>query len=783
MSCQVDGDPNAPICIIGMAPGREELDADRPFVGGAGRLLWAIAKAAGFSRADCYIINVIGEWPGKKTGDPTAEQLTRYRARFEGALSVSTAKILVPLGGVALRALGGFEDGIEAWRGYLVKPNECPKVDLTIEEVGEYKTNTKAHRKGDPKITKRRVARATAIPESVVWILPTLHPAGVLRSGKKTLPAFKADLDRAMRALRGTLNPRHSFELELTDSPDGAGPIDSGPVVLDVETMPNNDIFRIGVAGSRCAWTAPWSGRARQVVGTALSAPDAIFVAHNVQFDLQRLAEAGLAFDGPLYDTMLAAQLLQPDLYKGLNEVASLYLDRRRWKHLAAESPAYYNLEDAKTEFELYEITRQLLAADGMLDLFENSVMKGVRVFSRMTQRGVPLHPERRVVWLNTLTEKEKELYGTWQALVGNVNPASPLQVKDILYKRFKLPLKLNKRGDETAEKAALIDLQREVEPGSVESRVIQTLLDIRATSKLLRTYARRPVGDDGCVHPYYLPISKDSDSEDTGRGMAGTGRPQARNPNIQQLPPDARRIVVPHSSDMVLVSFDFRQLELRIAAELSGDKSLRDDIEAGIFERIMVQFGCDRTRAKNLVYGTLYGGGPRALQRALKSRGIITSERECRELQDKFSAAYPDLWLWRQRIVSTMLAQWYLTNPYGRRRYFYGGNSDAPAAINFIPQSTAADIVWSDLEPFDANATVYGASLLASVHDEWLTECPRASVSEFVPAALGVLERVRPLIGPKFRALVGVKIGEDWGSMNPYEQAEEAKEAAEAKA
>lgn len=90
----IDGSPLAPLLIIGMAPGREELANNKPFIGGSGRLLWnQLMRKASISRADCYIINTIAELPLGSDGNPTAEQYDRWWDVFNAAVALSQARV------------------------------------------------------------------------------------------------------------------------------------------------------------------------------------------------------------------------------------------------------------------------------------------------------------------------------------------------------------------------------------------------------------------------------------------------------------------------------------------------------------------------------------------------------------------------------------------------------------------------------------------------------------------------------------------------------------------
>lgn len=211
-TAMVDGDPASPLIVIGMAPGREELANGRPFVGGSGKLLWKqLAKKAGISRADCYIVNTIGEWPEGSDGNPTKAQFDKWWGAFDEAVSLSTARAAFLLGGAALYRFTGIPKGptgIEEWRGYCIERSEAGLLTRTIETQGAYKTSNKKRgiTKGDPRIVKTKAVVQAPWPETVRYAIPSIHPAAILRTGLGGLPALASDSARVGRAVRGELN-------------------------------------------------------------------------------------------------------------------------------------------------------------------------------------------------------------------------------------------------------------------------------------------------------------------------------------------------------------------------------------------------------------------------------------------------------------------------------------------------------------------------------------------------------------------------------------------------
>lgn len=782
-SAMVDGDPSAPILVIAMAPGREELTANRPLVGASGKLTWALARRGGWSRADCYIINTIGEWPAKADGNPTEAQLEQYWDQFNAYLARSNAKVAVCLGGAAFDRLTAIlttdrrakrRSGIEAWRGYLVARADCGTHTRRVVRWEQYKTNTPKHRKGDPKLTRHRVVEQCTVPDSLGYIIPTIHPAAVLRTGYATLPALSADLARVGRALRGELRPTAiGGSFSTTPRTEVSG----DAVSFDIETrgtIVGAITVRMGIADGLGPWTSEWDTRSRAASIAILGEPGRTKVGHNiVSFDIPKLAADGVEVADPIFDTMLAASLLQPDLYKGLNACASLYLDCPRWKHENEARPDYYNAMDAQGQLELYHAECAELKRTGQYEWFTKVMMPGARVLAKMTERGIKLDQKRRDEWLADLRVREEAAETEWYGLTG-CSPSSNKQVQAFLYETSGLPISYNKYGGTTADAASLkealtwLGRQKESAPRTRTERALSCLLRYREVSKLRSTYAEYPLGDDGCIHPSYLPATKDDDNAGFGKGLAGTGRITSRNPNIQNQPPEARRLYVPHRADLILVEADYSQIELRVVAALSDDKALREALEGDVHSHTQALLGVDRVRAKNVMYGTIYGAGPRKLSMVLKARGYDISERDARELQDALARAYPGLWRWRTRIVEEVGRTFKLATPFGMHRYFYGGRRDAPAAIDFLPQGTAAGITWQILPPLEAAMQAVGGALLNLVHDSTLNEVPRTRLEEGIAALKGVMEVEWPQIEPGFRVPVSVKVGENWGEMKP---------------
>lgn len=586
-----------------------------------------------------------------------------------------------------------------------------------------------------------------------------LYPPGLVAAGKfHYLPVLAADARRLRRLSLGQCTP---LPIPHTTSyPEWSS---CSEITIDIETVGHTRaIACVGVAGpDGPAHVLTWSQSLRDWLSEALHASPLI-IGHNLAFDLPRLASAGVRVPATcrLFDTFHAAHLLLPDFYKGLERVASLYLDIHRWKHLSDVDPILYNATDVVATRALRARFADLLH-EYDLDRCFARIAEAIRPLISMSERGILVDAPRLAAWRNELSASLRVADAHWVRLAGAVNPGSPAQVTRFFYGK--------PRGAGWADEEALSRLTAR-RPSLREP--VSALLARRKVSKLLSTYASITLGTDGCVHPQFLPFDKEAE-----RGTAATGRLAATDPNIQNQPLPARRIFIARPG-LRLYEFDYSQIELRIAARLSNDPVLLDALRGDVHARTMALMGCDRVRAKNVTYGTLYGAAPSTLAGILTTSGFPTTIDEARALQAAFAAAYPVLWRWRTAVAVLGAQQGYLANPFGRRRWFHGnyllpsGEVEGPTVtemFDYLPQSTAADIMWSRLVPVDRLAAQAGGAVLAQVHDSFLFELP-PSPCEAVAEIRDAMEAPVPEIAPDFVVPVSIKSGVNWGEMEAYE-------------
>lgn len=591
------------------------------------------------------------------------------------------------------------------------------------------------------------------------------------------------------------------------------------------------------------AWThaAPVPLAARRL----LDAPLVLKVVQNGLFDIPRLIKAGIPVRGPLWDTMLAAQIDDPDAPGySLNELASFYLDCRRWKHKGSpgsrpkmpkiktwkrqfvcaacsagalsgagvkdtrrctscveldwgrafaawkELGAGYNRADAEVLIPIAVAQRQRLRRAGTFHVAESMMRVLEEVLIPLEMRGLRVDPARRAEVNAHFAQLASSSRRDWDALTGGaVNPSSVPQVKELLYGRWGLPLQFDKEERISVGLEALNvlkdTLQSEVaDPEDQEKvRAIEALISYKQAAHYLSSYIS--IGDR--IYPHYSPATKDS-YRGKEKAIASTGRILAKGGNnpdgtktgpLQQFPNELRALIIPEEG-FLFVHADYKQQELRTIATLSRCRWLLDrlDRKPDVFDDIGTALQCDRTRAKNVFYGTwAYGGSPEAGMRALRAKGFMVREEEVAEWQALGRHLCPELARWHSKILYEAAANGKLTNPFGRVRYFRDikRGSDGvfrgrqkPKALNYPIQSIGADIQRLILIPMARAAEKRGGFLSILMHDGFDCQVPRAEVEEFVPALRAVLEREWPEIAPGFRIPVEMATGSNWRDLTP---------------
>lgn len=397
-------------------------------------------------------------------------------------------------------------------------------------------------------------------------------------------------------------------------------------------------------------------------------------------------------------------------------------------------------------------------------------------VLRRMEERGVLVDTD----FLKSLSKEYKTELDLISARIykhagGEFNIGSPKQLGEVLFDKLGLVAKKKTAGGQRSTKESELQKLAGTHP------IIEDILAYRELSKLLSTYIDSIptlVDDESRLHTRYVQIG------------AATGRMASKDPNLQNIPIKTelgRRIrhAFVASPGMTLVSFDYSQIELRIAAILSGDEGLIEifkdnrDVHAEVAARVFHVQAHDvtyeqRRRAKIINFGLLYGMGVNALQ-----QGLGTSRREAQEFFDQYLAAFPKLAGYIEDTKALASKQGYTETMFGRRRYLDGIKSPIPyvraaaerMAINAPMQGSQADII--KLAMVEVDALLSGGKdvyQLLQVHDELVFEIAEDKVAAYAPKIKKIMEDALPLKDAKGVPIIAEgKRGPNWGEMKKF--------------
>lgn len=373
----------------------------------------------------------------------------------------------------------------------------------------------------------------------------------------------------------------------------------------------------------------------------------------------------------------------------------------------------------------------------------------------------------------------EKKMYAH-AGVEFNIN--SPKQLGEILYDTLGLKPK-NQKHTATGQRSTR---ESELEKLQGMHPIIEDILRYREIQKLTSTYIDTIptlVGADGRIHTTFLQAG------------SVTGRMASQNPGVQNIPvrtEEGRLIRRAFVADkgFTLVSIDYSQVELRVAAFLSGDKKMieifknGEDVHRGVASRVFGVSGDEvtadmRRQAKVINFGILYGMGVNALKANL---GEGTSRAEAQEFFNAYFNTFTRLAEYLEETKAFARANGYTETYYGRRRHFPGMNSSAPfiraqaerMAINAPVQGTSADIIRiamvrinDYLEKKKLTDTVH---MMLQVHDELVFEIRTEDMENIVLQLKKHMEEVLPLTETSgVPILAEVKVGENWDEMHPY--------------
>jgi len=792
------GSPTAPYLIVMLSAPSTKM------------LSWFYAKllAAGITKSDTRFVYMLDEPPMGANSKPTKDQLRRAEPRFSAEIRESRPRVVLPMGGPAVEALTGIKLPIFDTRGYLIEPSLYRTVERDVyTQYGVYANanKTKGIAKGDPKMKWMKEAASPLLAWQNAVVIPLFTLDHIRVEGFSLSPVLKEDLLRARRIVEGKCRPLDEHVHLFYNENDFYGQLfpQSKWVAIDIEThgVNNEVIDLVSFSDGVTACSFQWSETVRVMMERIFALPDVYFTLHNSPFDLPRLRANGVfidqqVIDTRVFDTMFGAVLLQPDLHKSLGRTASLYLDIRPWKWriLSEADPKRYSALDSYYTSLLAQVQSRVMQSLGCWNLFMGQgnhpgpgEMATVPVLTEMSREGIPLNYEYiRTVMLPKLEKRSLRLQKLWNKNFPDTKASSPKSLQKLLYGEWELPIQRSREDGISTDELALVSLSAFVETQRhlslfdgpwkhdprCNSRTFDLLMKLRDTNKLLGTYVA-PTALLGAarVHPSYLPVSKDNEKGAnktmSSKGNTATGRLASFGPNIQNQPKKARVMYVPEGSQC-FIQADYRSAELYVMAWMAEDKKLLADLAADMHQLNADRLGISRKVSKNVLYASQYLAGPsKQSEMILKQEHIYVSPAECLRISQGIWQHYDKTTAYKEHLVQLCKNKKYIQNPFGRIRFFHA--NEAPAAVDFIPQSIVADVLWCVLKPVSDMARRYGGRMYTTVHDSILIAVPLMYRAVAAREMREIMEQRFDIVKPGFHIPVEVKWagpGESWGKV-----------------
>lgn len=509
-------------------------------------------------------------------------------------------------------------------------------------------------------------------------------------------------------------------------------------------------------------------------------------IGQNIKYDMTVLDRQGIFLSGPIFDTMIASYLLNPEKRShSLEQIALDYLDHpmisyeeatlvngrkvASFAEVPMDSAAVYACEDADITLQAARLLGPGLEQSGLRRLMETVEMPLVPVLARMEKKGIRVDTGRLAVMSKELAGEldaiEQEIY---RAAGETFNIQSSRQLGYILFEKLGLP-----KRKKTKKKTGYSTDVEVLSALAAAHELPAMILRHRSLSKLKSTYvdalAELVNPESGRIHTSF------------NQTATATGRLSSSNPNLQNIPirteagRDIRRAFVPEAGCRFL-SADYSQIELRLLAHLAEDEKLigaflnDEDIHARTAAEVFMASPAMvtdelRRQAKTINFGIIYGMGAYSLSREL---GI----------SQKMAGTYIDNYFYKYRGVRAFIDATLesarktekVATQLGRVRHLPDINSKNAnlrafaerMAVNMPIQGTAADLLKLAMIRIDRTIAEKGLSsaMLLTVHDELVFEAPEKELGELETLVRGIMENIWEL---KVPLKVNVATGKNW--------------------
>lgn len=509
-------------------------------------------------------------------------------------------------------------------------------------------------------------------------------------------------------------------------------------------------------------------------------------IGQNIKYDISVLLNYDVQIKGPLFDTMIAHYLIQPDMRHNMDILAETYLNyetisietllgkkgknQKNMRDIAPKEVLNYAAEDADITFQLKGVFEPKLVETGVEKVFKNIEMPLVPVLARMEREGIKIDVHSLRSYSGELGETIIRLEREIIELAGRpFNVGSPRQLGEVLFDDLKLSDKPKKtKTGQYATSEAILEGLRKKHP------IIESILNFRELKKLKSTYVdalpELVHKKTGRVHTSF------------NQTVAATGRLSSTNPNLQNIPirtqngRKVRAMFVPADENHVLMAADYSQIELRVIAALAEDEAMisafknGEDIHkataAKVFEVPPEEVSREqRSNAKTVNFGIVYGVSAFGL-----SQQTDMSRKEAKAAIDGYFRTYPGIKEYMDKQVSIARDKGYVETITGRRRYLKDiesrnavvrGHSERNA-VNAPIQGSAADIIKLAMIELDRSMrhAKMKSKMLLQVHDELVFD---ARLDELDALKAMVIEKMEAAVALAVPMVAEVGTGNNW--------------------
>jgi DNA polymerase-1 len=508
-------------------------------------------------------------------------------------------------------------------------------------------------------------------------------------------------------------------------------------------------------------------------------------IGQNIKFDMLVLKRYGVEVKAPLYDTMIAHYLVEPDMKHGMDYLSETYLgytpvhieeligkkgkNQGSMRDVPIDKIAEYAAEDADITFQLKQVLAPMVEKHEVDGVLKDIELPLIPVLADMEYEGVRID----VDYLNAYSKELEQDMLMYRSAIFEIaglefNLDSPRQMGDVLFGHLKLPVdKKTATGQHSTNEEVLSKLAHDFP-------IAEKILEYRELTKLKSTYVD--------ALPQMVNVKTGRVHTTFNQTIASTGRLSSIGPNLQNIPirtergQRVRKAFIARDDEHILLSADYSQIELRLAAEISGDENMleafrqRLDIHQATAARVYNVALADvtkemRSKAKMVNFGIIYAISAFGLSQRL---GI--PRKEAAELIENYFVQYPKLRNYMSETLEFARHHGYVKTIMGRRRYLKDINSRnftvrgfaEREAINSPLQGSAADLVKLAMihihEEFKRQNLK--SKMTLQVHDELVFDTHKNEVDLIKPI---IREKMIQAIKTNVPLEVEIGIGSNW--------------------